>query len=234
MAEGASGSATSPGGDPLDRPLWRGMAVVQWVVVLEAMLVLALAPTAVLLLLLERDLSNIPLLTVALVPVGPALSAALFAWRAFLRDRDSGPARQFVRGYRLGAVDALRVWVPGLLVLAVLGTNLAYADVSRSPDGLWAVHLVLGLGVVLWMMGAVVVGTFFSFRWRDQARLALWGIAARPLVTLGRVSVLVLATGAVWFGSDAVLVLLASLLTVVWLRTELPLVETVRERFTSP
>ena len=83
--------------------LGRATALVYWYVVVTALLALAALPTLALLLLLDRAASNVPLAALAALPLGPALSAALYAVRARETDDEVAPARTFVRGYRRGA-----------------------------------------------------------------------------------------------------------------------------------
>ena len=116
-------------------------------------------------LLLDRDPSNAALVAALCVPVGPALSAALFAWRVFRDDRDLAPARHFWRGYRLNAVD-----VPGKVItiapFTVLGQalQLVLNLFELDPTG-WAairaarVFGVLVAGVVIAWMAVTIART---------------------------------------------------------------------------
>ena len=77
--------------------------------------------------------------------------------------------------------------------------------------------------MVLWSGHALVLSALFSFRTRDVARLAAYFVAAKPVVTLGFVSVRA-PTAAVAFVSDWLLVLLAAPLTYLYARTAAPVV----------
>lgn len=213
--------------------LARGSATLYWYVVVELLLVATSAPGLVALPLLARDASNLPLVALALVPVGPAVSAALFALRAYRRDADLQPARHFWRGYRLNWLDVLRFWVPFLAAMVVLATNLTHLDAVPGGPVLGPLLAVLTLALVLWCAHMTVLVSLFSFRTRDAARLAGWFLARRPGVTLGAASLGVLATGIVLLGSDWVLVLLGSVLVGLLLRNAGPLVADVEERFTA-
>lgn len=215
-------------------PLSRGSTVVYWFVVLEALLVVTTLPTLAAFLLLDQHASNIPLYALALVPVGPALSASVLAWRVFARERDATPARHFWRGYRRNVLEALRVWVPGLAALAVLGINLAYRDAAGLSGAFVVPSAVLAVGVALWLLVMTAVTAPFRFRWRDAARLSVYYLFTRPLTTLGLASFLVLCAGIVYVGSDWVLVLAGSLLTFFLTRTLEPVVSDVGARFVAP
>ena len=212
-------------------PLSRASTVAYWFLVLEGLLVLTTAPGLVPLFLLAPDASNIPLAALLLVPVGPAVSAAFFAWRTFDGERDQSPARHFWRGYRLNVLDALRVWIPGLLVLAVLAVNLTHLGAVELPLLVGTIGGLVAVVVVAWLAHALVVASGFSFRYRDVARMAAYFVFAKPLVSLGAVSYAVLAAGVVIVASDWVLVLLASVFTFLLWRNARPLVAEVMRRF---
>ncbi|WP_456785832.1 glycosyl transferase [Cellulomonas sp. P5_C5] len=213
-------------------PLPRWSAVVYWFVVVEGMLLLTSAPGLVLLALLDRDASNLPLVALACVPFGPSVAAALFAWRVFGRDRDLSPARHFWRGYRLDVLDVLRWWVPTLGVLGIVAVNLTHLGVAGIPPVLGVALGAVAVLVVLWSGHALVLSALFSFRTRDVARLGAYFVAGKPLVTLGFVSVLVL-TGALAYVSDWLLVLLAAPLTYLYARTAAPMVAAAEAQFTA-
>ena len=62
-----------------DGPLSRAAANVYTVLVVGLFLVLTTLPGLVPLALLDRDVSNLPLVALCAVPLGPALSAAVYA-----------------------------------------------------------------------------------------------------------------------------------------------------------
>ena len=216
-----------------DGPLGRAANAIYWYLVVEVLLVLTSLPGLVALALLDRSPGNILLVVLCLLPVGPAVSAALFA----LRDRAGAgaptPASSFWRGYRLNWADALRVWTFALVALGVVGFSLANIGASGVPGWYTPGLLVIGVGLLLWTVNVLVIVSFFGFRARDAARLAAYYLAARPLVTLGTLSLLVLAAGVIVLLTEVVFGLLA----VVWLALVLhnarKLTADVQERFTT-
>ena len=220
-----------------DGVLARGAAAVHCTLVIEVMLLVAAAPGLVLLTLLLPDGSNAPLAALALVPVGPAVSAALFAWRASFAEEGLEPAAHFVRGYRANAADVLKWWVPVLALLAVLVTNLTHLQVvAASPVArtvVGTVLVVLLLTTVLWSAHVMVLTSLFALRTRDAARLGLHYLGRFPGVTLGVSSLAVLAGGVVVVTSDWVLGLLGSLFVLLLLRGARPMITDVEESFTA-
>jgi hypothetical protein len=221
------------GTEGADGPLSRFATAAYWFLAVEVLWVLTAAPGLVLAMLLERDASNLPLYALAAVPFGPATAAAVFAWRVFLRERDPSPAQQFWRGYRLGSLDALRSWVPALVVLGVLGTNLAFGGAVGVGGPFAPLYVLLAVGVLMWAVRMLALAGSFRFRWRDAARIGVWTLGSRPLATLGLLSLLVLTAGIVYVTFDAVAVLLASVLTFLVVRNDAPVLADVERRFTQ-
>src|SRR4051794_27372508 len=95
--------------------LARSAALVHTLLVVETGVLITAAPTVVVPVLLDRDPSNIPLYAAAAAPLGPALSAAVYALRHRGNDlTDLSPARAFRRGYRMNAKAVLLLWLPWL------------------------------------------------------------------------------------------------------------------------
>jgi hypothetical protein len=206
---------------------------VYWALAIEVLWALTAAPGLVAAMFLERHPSNLPLYAIAALPVGPATAAAVFAWRVFLRERDPSPVHQFGRGLRMAWLDALRSWGLALVVLTVLATNLAYRDAVGVAGPLVVLYVVLGVVTLLWAVRMLVLAATFTFRWRDAARLGLYTLGARPLATLGLLSLLVLAAGIAVVTFDAVTVLLASVLVLLVVRNDAPVIADVEERFVA-
>ncbi|KGM10485.1 DUF624 domain-containing protein [Cellulomonas bogoriensis] len=215
-------------------PLMRAAMVVYWFVLIDLLVVLAALPGAVLMLSLAPDATNLPLFALSLVPFGPAVGAAVFAWRSFLRERSPSPAREFWRGYRMNVVDVLKFWVPLLALLTVLGVNLANLAAAGVPPAFGAVMVVIAVMLALWGLHMMVITSLFSFRLRDAARLAAHVMGARFKVTLAHLSLLVVTIGLVGYISDWVLMLVASVLTFLLVWYSMPVITMVQARFVTP
>jgi uncharacterized membrane protein YesL len=214
-------------------PLSRAVALVYSLLVVESLFLVAILPGLVPLFLLDRDASNVPVAAACALPLGPALSAALYALHHHRGDlTDLKPAPAFWRGYRLNLPGALLVWVPWLLVLTVVGVNLTHLDAAGVPRW-WVVPMALvALLSTVWVANALVITSLFAFRARDVARLAAYFIARTRGATLGVVCLLFLAVIVTAFASELGLVLLGSVFALSLLRTARPLIEQVRRDFT--
>jgi hypothetical protein len=216
-------------------PLARTTALVYNLLIVELLLLLTTLPGVVpLLLLLDRDASNLPLAAAGLLPVGPAVSAALYALHRRSADlADLHPARAFWRGYRMNAKGALLLWVPWLAWMTVIAVNLANLP-AAGVDGGWAVPLVvIAVAATLWVVNALVITSLFAFRARDVARLAVYFLIRTWAVTLGTAGLLIIAAGVTAVATEAVLALLGSVFAAALLRTSRPLITATTEEFTA-
>lgn len=217
-----------------DGPLAHFAAGVYTLLVTQLLVLLTSAPGLAVLLLLDRDPSNVPVAALCLVPVGPALSAGLYALHHRRLDlTDLHPATTFWRGYRGNAVGALKVWVPWLVFVSVVATNLAYFGAAGIPRW-WAALLVLiAVVATLWLANALVITSLYDFRLADLARLAGYFLVRTPSVPLGSLALLVVAAGLTLVTSEAVLALVAVAFLVALLRTARPMITEIRDSYTA-
>lgn len=219
--------------EPGEGPLGRISNNVYWTMICALLFILVTLPGLVPMLFLDRSIGNLPLVALCLIPVGPAWSALLFGLRDREKSESVTPGRSFWRGYRMNAVDVLKLWVPALVVLTILAVNLAYLDYTGVPPGYGIVLLVLVVLVVVWVIQAVYIATFFTLRTRDVARLGVYYLGRLPMVALGILALVITATGVVFVTFDAVLVMLAWAFAWLLLITCQPLAVHVRKNFVA-
>lgn len=213
-------------------PVSRVAAGTYTLLAVEALMVVTTAPGLVLLVLLDRDASNLPLVAVSALPLGPALSAALYALHRQPADlTDLRPAAAFWRGYRRNAGAALRIWAPLLAVLCVLGVSLANRAAAGVPAWWSALLVVVAAAATLVAVTALVIVSLFEFRPVDVLRLAAHFLAGRPAVALGTAGLLLAAAAVTVLTSEAVLLLLASVFAAALLTVSRPVIAGITERF---
>ncbi|MCD7442976.1 hypothetical protein K4B79_32745 [Streptomyces lincolnensis] len=214
--------------------LSRAAAVVHTLVTVEALLLLAASPGLAALLLLGPDPANLPLAAVCLLPLGPALSAAVYALHHRSHDlTDLHPARTYARGWRLNALPALQLWTPLLAWLTVIAFTLTHFSATGLP-GWWAVLLaVIGAVSLLWGAHALVLTSLFTFRARDTARLAGYFLLRHGRATLGAASLLVLTAALTALLTEALPALLAAPLLLSLLHSGRPVIAETEEDFTA-
>ncbi|UBU16113.1 YesL family protein [Nonomuraea gerenzanensis] len=214
-------------------PLSRVSALIYTLLVVELLVLLTVVPGLVALVLLDRSAGNVPLMAACLLPVGPALSAALYALRHRRRDlTELRPAPAFWRGYRLNFGAAMKIWVPWLVILALVGTNLGNFSAAGVPGWWGALLVVLAAGSTLWVANALVITSLFAFRAVDVAKLAAWALGRFPAATLANACLLVVAGGVTLVATEAAVALLASVLTATVLWNSRAMIAEVEQRFT--
>lgn len=216
-------------------PLSRVSALVYTLLTVELLVLLTALPGLVALVLLDRSAGNFPLVAACLLPAGPAISAALYALRHRRSElTDLRPATAFWRGYKLNFGGVMKIWVPWLVLLALLGTNLGNLSAAGVP-GWWAALLVvLAAGSTLWVANALVITSLFAFRAVDVAKLAAYSLGRFPRATLANVCLLIVAGGVTLVASEAVPALLASVFVATLLWNAGPMITEVQQRFTRP
>ncbi|MFI5819994.1 hypothetical protein ACIA8I_12815 [Streptomyces rishiriensis] len=215
-------------------PLSRAAALLHTLLTVEALFLATAAPGLAGLLALGPDPANLPLAAVCVLPLGPAVSAALYALHHRSRDlTDLHPARAFRRGLRLNAWPALRLWAPLSAWLTVIVFTLTHFAATGLPVW-WAMLLgVIGVACLLWGAHALVITSLFTFRARDTARLAAYFLLRRRRVTLAAASLLGLAAGLTVVLTEALTVLLTAPLLLSLLQSSRPVIVETQEDFTA-
>ncbi|MER7476288.1 hypothetical protein ABTX60_01330 [Streptomyces sp. NPDC126510] len=214
--------------------LSRASALTHTLLTVEALLLLTASPGLAALLLLGPDPANLPLAALCLLPLGPALSAALYALHHRSHDlTELHPARDCLRGWRLNAVPALKLWAPLLVWLTVIAFTLTHFSATGLP-GWWALLLaVIGTGSLLWGAHALVLTSLFAFRARDTARLAAYFLFRHGRATLAAVSLLVLTAASATLLTEALPALLAAPLLLSLLHGSRSVIAETRKDFTA-
>ncbi|MFE8963661.1 hypothetical protein [Streptomyces iakyrus] len=214
--------------------LSRASALVHTLLTVEALLLLTASPGLAALLLLDPAPANLPLAALCLLPLGPALSAALYALHHRSRDlTELHPARAYLRGLRLNAVPALKLWIPLLVWLTVIAFTLTHFSATGLP-GWWALLLAaVGAGCLLWGAHALVLTSLFAFRARDTARLAAYFLVRNGRATLAVASLLVLTAASAGLLTEALPALLAAPLLLSLLHGSRPVIAETRKDFTA-
>ncbi|WP_051393603.1 DUF624 domain-containing protein [Glycomyces arizonensis] len=213
--------------------LSRLTAAVYRYLVLGLFLAVAGLPTLLLWSLLSPEPANTAFFVGALLPVAPALSAALYAQRAWSAEPDLSPARPLFRGLRMNLRDTLSWWIPVLACTAVLAVNIVFADQVTGGASLRPVCVVLLGALAVWSGHLLVVTSFFSFRFRDVLRVAAAEFFLSWKSSLGILSLLVVATAVVILGSEALLLLAGWAFAALLWPVARPVAADVTERFTS-
>jgi hypothetical protein len=215
-------------------PLARAAALVYSLLVLEVLLVLGAAPGLVLLGLLDRDASNVPLAALCALPLGPAWSAALYAWHHRSRDlTELHPAKAYRRGYRAALPGVFTLWAPWLVAMGLVGTVLTHRDAAGVPGWWLGLLAVIAAVSALWMANVLVITALFTFKAADTARLAAYFLVKSFKATVGNLCVLAAAVAVTAAGAQLLPLLLASVAAAGTLLNSRPMITEIREEFTA-
>src|SRR4029453_15001616 len=170
--------------------------------------------------------------------VGAPLVAGMYAFNRLLAGHDTGVFRDFVRGYRENFLPALAVWLPYLVVLAVLAYNLYFLPGGLdTSDPLAAVARVGLIGLSLLVLSAGVTGLLllsrFTFRVRDLLRLSLYCLGAQKRVSLGNAGILFVSGFLLLFTTAFLLLFIAGLVVYLICLNSRPLLKFMEEEFTA-
>ena len=213
--------------------LSRAAATIYRWMVLAAFLALFGAPTVLVWMVLGlTEGASAMFYVAALLPVAPALSAALYAQRAWTEEPDLRPARPLWRGLVRNLKDVLVWWIPVLVAAAVLVMNALAGDAVPGGAVLRPVAIVLLVFLLLWAGHLLVVTAYFSFRARDAMRIAAAEFFTQWRATLAFASLAFVAATVVTLASEAVLVLCAWAFALVLRVVSKPVETDVKSRFT--
>lgn len=161
----------------------------------------------ILFLFFEWDFSNIILYLLSLVPTGPALSALFYCFKKMVKEKELAPTKDFFQGYRKNFTDALKLWIPSLIIMYILAVDLKYYLVRDTTFAkmMTFVFLLLIVLFLLIMLYAVQINTFFVFRIRDIFRLSAYYILMNLKETLGNFGIVIVSLIVANFTSNYIL-----------------------------
>ncbi|WP_329467164.1 hypothetical protein [Streptomyces sp. NBC_01431] len=214
-------------------PLSRGAALVHTLLTVEALFLATLSPSLAGLLFLGGAPTNLPLAALCLLPLGPALAAALYALHHRSTDlAELHPAQTYLRGLNLNSVAALRIWMPLSAWMTVITYTLTHFAATGLPSWWAALLAAIGCGSLLWGANALVLTALFTFRAVDTARLAGHFLLRRRGASAGAASLLVVAAAGTWWLTEALPLLLTSLMLLSLLHSSRRMIAETREDFT--
>jgi hypothetical protein len=204
----------------------------RWMV-LAGFLALFGVPTVLVWMVLGMANAASPMLYVlALLPVAPALSAALYAQRAWTAAPDLRPARPLWRGLARNLKDVLAWWVPVLVLAGILVVNATAGSAAPGGAVLQSIAVVLLMVLVLWSAHLLVVTSYFSFRTRDAMRIAAAELFTQWRTTVGFASLALVAMAVVVLASEAVLLVCGWAFALLLHAISRPVETDVKSRFT--
>lgn len=215
-------------------PLFKAAGIVYGVMIGDALLVL----TNVLVVLVPVLVGVIgPVALLGFVLLGPSVVASCYAFNRLLSGEDSGVFHDFVKSYRSNFGQAVVVWLPYLLLLAIIGFNLAVLPGSLDAGLLTAARtglVGLALMVCTAAMNAMLLLSRFTFRTRDIYRLSVYALGAQRRVSLGNAGILFVTAFGLLMTTAWLILFAGGLLVYLFCLNSRPLLAFVEGKFTVP
>lgn len=170
---------------------------------------------------------------VALLPMGPALTALFFSMGLLVRTGDLAPVKDFVRAYRTNFWLSMKYWLLQLVLSAIMLIDAVYFY-QRDWLILAAVFLVLFLLVCLFsLIGFPLLATFdIQLKSIYQATVVvIWQYPVKQLVNLLTIVALVITF---WAFPSELFLFLFSLIAFYVMRHNQSVFEDLAEQFTQP
>ncbi|TVU66787.1 DUF624 domain-containing protein [Paenarthrobacter nitroguajacolicus] len=215
-------------------PLFKAAGIVYGVMIGDALLVLS----NVLVVLVPVLVGVIgPVALLGFVLVGPSVVASCYAFNRLLSGEDSGVFHDFVKSYRSNFGQAVVVWLPYLLLLAIIGFNLAVLPGSLDAGLLTAARtglVGLALMVCTAALNAMLLLSRFTFRTRDIYRLSLYALGAQRRVSLGNAGILFVTAFGLLMTTAWLILFAGGLVAYLFCLNSRPLLAFVEGKFTVP
>ena len=153
------------------------MKVMNWaydVLVMSLLFALTNLPLVFCALFLAIDVRNLPFFLVALLPFGSASLAGLAVVNDFISKKGIAPAKDYARYLIKYFARGLAYWVPTLLVVIILVTDIVW-NVMNPALGRFLMPLLVIL--LLAVLGLVVNLLYLQVRNPDATKRAVWRLS---------------------------------------------------------
>lgn len=178
-------------------------------------------------------LENSVIYLVALLPMGPALTALFFSMGQLVRTGDLAPVKDFFRAYRANFWLSMKYWVLQLILSAIMIIDAIYFY-QRDWLILAIVFLILFLLVCLFsLVGFPLLATFeIQLKSLYQATVVvIWQYALKQLMNLLTIVAFFITF---WAFPSELFLFLFSLIAFYLMRQNQSMFETLAEQFSKP
>lgn len=179
------------------------------------------------------SLENSIFYLLALLPMGPALTALFFSMGQLVRNKDLAPVMDFVRAYRTNFVISLKYWLLQLGLSAIMLVDAIYFY-RKGWQILAVLFLLLFLLVSLFsLIGFPLLATFeINVKTIYQATVVvIWQFAVKQLVNLLTIVALVITF---WAFPSELFLFLFSVIAFYVMRHNQSMFEALADQFLKP
>lgn len=134
-----------------------------------------------------------PLFLLCLIPTAPAFTALLYCMRRLVFSKDLEPVSDFKKGIKLNFIPSLKIWIPELLIILALYSNIQFfTSIYKS------IILVCIFSAILILVFAAtpyiyILISRFSMKPLDILRTSFILTFTRPIITITNILLFVTA-----------------------------------------
>jgi uncharacterized membrane protein YesL len=137
-------------------------------------------------------ISLVVFIFIAMIPVGPALTALMSAMGKLVREKDVNITKDYFKAYKANFKQSIVVWLIELTVLFIVVIDMIFFN--RVTGGIYFIPLLISVGVVTLGMGtyAFPIISRFYLKTRDVLRLSFLYTVKRLGITIFNITILVI------------------------------------------
>jgi len=135
---------------------------------------------------------NLLLLFIALIPLGPSLSALYSSIGKIISEKDIYFSSHFWSFYKNNFLSTLKIWVIQLIILTILFIDFQYFYLNTPENN---IHIIFGVLIIIFMLisfYSLPINSKFEIKLKDLFVLSIYYMLRKLPVTILKVGTLVL------------------------------------------
>lgn len=135
---------------------------------------------------------NLLLLFIALIPLGPSLSALYSSIGKIISEKDIYFSSHFWNFYKNNFLSTLKIWVIQLIILAILFIDFQYFYLNAPENN---IHIIFGVLIIIFMLisfYSLPINSKFEIKLKDLFVLSIYYMLRKLPVTILKVGTFVL------------------------------------------
>lgn len=186
-------------------------------------------------LLFDLSYSNLLIYILALVPTGPAISALIYSVVKLIHEEEGSPTKHFFNGYRVNFLDTLKIWLPILVLISILGVDIHYYQTATGFTQFvsGAIFVVIMLALLL-LQYVFFINAIYKFKTLDIYKLSVYYSFMKMKETIGNVVILVITFFLVYIFSESILLFIPSFVCYIMVLNNRIVIDDIKLNFIAP
>ncbi|WP_459831999.1 YesL family protein [Clostridium carnis] len=139
---------------------------------------------------ISNAITYLPLFLLCLIPVAPALTALLYCTGKLIRNKSLNIFKDFFRGLKINFKQSLILWIPELILIFVLHSNIKFFSTSQYSIITTCIFSILLIVLLCVTPYIFLLISRFSMKSLDIVRAAFILAFTRPILTVCNVLIL--------------------------------------------